>query len=82
MPDPIYWDAIDKIREQLEGGCDEEVFLTLTCPVCSGDLEFKTHPKYPTFSLGCNEDPTHMHIQGNCEPRPEWWSKYVSNCWY
>ncbi len=69
------------IREKLAGGCSEDEFKAMRCPMCGGPLLLMVHPTREKMSVRCHTaGHTHMHIKANASP--EWLSSYVGGAWF
>jgi len=75
------WRAVDAIVERIIGGCTEEEFSRLRCPVCSAPLSINVNPKLTAFFLRCTASSLHVGKTVETATAHDWWRSKVGG-WY
>src|SRR5687768_7596299 len=70
--------AIDAIIRLVLGGCSEDEFGTLRCPVCGGSLRLNVHPNLRAFCVSCTVSSLHLCRSEEIQQAPAWWHSRVS----
>lgn len=73
---------IDTIFLRLLGGCSEDEFMAIRCPVCGEALILRVHPSLHYFFVRCTSDSTHLGRTEEMDRPPAWWHSHVTTGWY
>ena len=75
---------IEEIRGRVLGGCSDEEFAALRCPVCGSGLTLDSHPRPSGAALvfvACSTSTVHVGFTDRAVVAPAWWAAHRSGGW-
>lgn len=76
--------VIDNIRRRVPGGCSDEGFAALKCPVCGSGSKLDCHPRPGGSALvfvSCLASAAHVGFTDRASVAPAWWAAHRSGGW-